>query len=440
MNTDALYEETIQKMYTMLPMFTRVGAAAYKPDLSNTLALCEALGNPQNKFKSIHIAGTNGKGSCSHMLASVFQLHGLKTGLYTSPHISDFRERIRIDGNMIDKQAVIDFMQTHADLLTHLKPSFFEVCVAMAFLFFAEQEVDIAIVEVGMGGLLDSTNVITPEVSVITNISKDHTQWLGETLSDIAIQKAGIIKKGVPVVIGESNAETEKVFFSKSVMMQSPIFYASQYFAVAGANQIAHLNQIRFFDLSAKAFKQVSTDLLGAYQAANVSTVLTTLRVMTQIGWLLNESLIEEALTKVKTRSGMRGRFDIIQTDPLVVLDVSHNQAGIQWCIKQFAGMDILNRHVILSFVADKDIDDILKLFPQNWNYIFTQADIPRALPHQELMSKAHQNGLHGKSYPDMESALSAIYPQLKKGDALLVTGSFFTLDNAYRWFELNKS
>lgn len=440
MNTDALYEETIQKMYTMLPMFTRVGAAAYKPDLSNTLALCEALGNPQNKFKSIHIAGTNGKGSCSHMLASVFQLHGLKTGLYTSPHISDFRERIRIDGNMIDKQAVIDFMQTHADLLTHLKPSFFEVCVAMAFLFFAEQEVDIAIVEVGMGGLLDSTNVITPEVSVITNISKDHTQWLGETLSDIATQKAGIIKKGVPVVIGESNAETEKVFFSKSVMMQSPIFYASQYFAVAGANQIAHLNQIRFFDLSAKAFKQVSTDLLGAYQAANVSTVLTTLRVMTQIGWRLNESLIEEALTKVKLRSGMRGRFDIIQSDPLVVLDVSHNQAGIQWCIKQFAGMDILNRHVILSFVADKDIDDILKLFPQNWNYIFTQADIPRALPYQELMSKAHQNGLQGKSYPDIESALSAIYPQLKKGDALLVTGSFFTLDNAYRWFELNKS
>ncbi|HAD35249.1 MAG TPA: dihydrofolate synthase [Chitinophagaceae bacterium] len=440
MNTDALYEETIQKMYTMLPMFTRVGAAAYKPDLTNTLALCEALGNPQNKFKSIHIAGTNGKGSCSHMLASVFQLHGLKTGLYTSPHISDFRERIRINGNMIDKQVVIDFMQTHTDLLTHLKPSFFEVCVAIAFLFFAEQEVDIAIVEVGMGGLLDSTNVLTPEVSVVTNISKDHTQWLGETLSDIATLKAGIIKKGVPVVIGESNAETEKVFFSKSVLMQSPIFYASQYFAVAGANQIAYCNQIRLFDLSAKAFKQVSTDLLGAYQAANVSTVLTALRVMNQIGWHLNEALIEEALKKVKTLTGMRGRFDIIQSDPLIVLDVSHYQAGIQWCIRQFEGMDIKNRNVILSFVADKDLDDILKLFPHHWNYNFTQADIPRALPHQELMSKAHQIGLQGKSYADMESALSAIFPKLKTGDALLVTGSFFTLDNAYRWFELNKS
>lgn len=440
MNTETLYEETIQNMYSMLPMFTRVGSAAYKPDLSNTLALCEALGNPQYKFKSIHVAGTNGKGSCSHMLASVFQLHGYKTGLYTSPHISDFRERIRINGNMIDKQAVVDFMQSHANLLAQLKPSFFEVCVAMAFLFFAEQEVDIAIVEVGMGGLLDSTNVLTPEACVITNISKDHTQWLGETLSDIATQKAGIIKKGVPVVIGETNTETEKVFFSKSVMMQSPIFYAGQNFAVAGAQQIAPLNHIRLFDLTDKTFKQVSTDLLGAYQSANVATVLTTLKVMNQIGWQLKETLIEEALKKVKILSGMRGRFDIIQADPLIVLDVSHNLAGVQWCVKQFTGMDIQNRHVILSFVADKDLDDILKLFPENWNYVFTQADIPRALPHQELLSKALQNDLHGKSFPDMESALAATCPQLKVGDALLVTGSFFTLDKAYRWFELNKS
>lgn len=438
MHVDVLYQEILEEIYARLPMFTRIGAAAYKPDLGNIVALCEALGNPQKKFKSIHIAGTNGKGSCSHMLAAILQEAGYKTGLYTSPHIQDFRERIRIQGEMMAKEDIVHFYTSNKSLIDQIQPSFFEVTVALAFYYFAKEQVDVAVVEVGLGGLLDSTNILIPEVSVITNISLDHMQFLGDTLPLIAEQKAGIIKEGIPVVIGETLPETERIFFARSIKQKAPIFFSERHWSVISTHAEAGKQKIRMLDLGHQQLLDIEMDLTGAYQALNLRTVCTTIQVLNQLGWKISSDRMQQALRTVKIRTGLLGRFDQIRSQPTVILDVSHNEAGIVWAIRQFENFDAQRKLVLLGMVADKDIDKILKLFPAHWEYVFTQAQIPRALPYTQLQEQAARYQLKGMAIPTVTQALREIYSKMHEHDALLVTGSFFTLEEAYSFFHSN--
>lgn len=438
MHVDVLYQEILEEIYARLPMFTRIGAAAYKPDLGNIVALCEALGNPQKKFKSIHIAGTNGKGSCSHMLAAILQEAGYKTGLYTSPHIQDFRERIRIQGEMMAKEDIVHFYTSNKSLIDQIQPSFFEVTVALAFYYFAKEQVDVAVVEVGLGGLLDSTNILIPEVSVITNISLDHMQFLGDTLPLIAEQKAGIIKEGIPVVIGETLPETERIFFARSIKQKAPIFFSERHWSVISTHAEAGNQKIRMLDLGHQQLLDIEMDLTGAYQALNLRTVCTTIQVLNQLGWKISSDRMQQALRSVKIRTGLLGRFDQIRSQPTVILDVSHNEAGIVWAIRQFENFDAQRKLVLLGMVADKDIDKILKLFPAHWEYVFTQAQIPRALPYTQLQEQAARYQLKGMAIPTVTQALREIYSKMHEHDALLVTGSFFTLEEAYSFFHSN--
>ncbi|MBL7753512.1 MAG: bifunctional folylpolyglutamate synthase/dihydrofolate synthase [Chitinophagaceae bacterium] len=438
MHVNVLYQEILEEIYARLPMFTRIGAAAYKPDLGNIVALCEALGNPQKKFKSIHIAGTNGKGSCSHMLAAILQEAGYKTGLYTSPHIQDFRERIRIQGEMMAKEDIVHFYTSNKSLIDQIQPSFFEVTVALAFYYFAKEQVDVAVVEVGLGGLLDSTNILIPEVSVITNISLDHMQFLGDTLPLIAEQKAGIIKEGIPVVIGETLPETERIFFARSIKQKAPIFFSERHWSVISTHAEAGKQKIRMLDLGQQQLLDIEMDLTGAYQALNLRTVCTTIQVLNQLGWKISSDRMQQALRSVKIRTGLLGRFDQIRSQPTVILDVSHNEAGIVWAIRQFENFDAQRKLVLLGMVADKDIDKILKLFPAHWEYVFTQAQIPRALPYTQLQEQAARYQLKGMAIPTVTQALREIYSKMHEHDALLVTGSFFTLEEAYSFFHSN--
>lgn len=438
MHVDVLYQEILEEIYARLPMFTRIGAAAYKPDLGNIVALCEALGNPQKKFKSIHIAGTNGKGSCSHMLAAILQEAGYKTGLYTSPHIQDFRERIRIQGEMMAKEDIVKFYTSNKSLIDQIQPSFFEVTVALAFYYFAKEQVDVAVVEVGLGGLLDSTNILIPEVSVITNISLDHMQFLGDTLPLIAEQKAGIIKEGIPVVIGETLPETERIFFARSIKQKAPIFFSERHWSVISTHAEAGKQKIRMLDLGQQQLLDIKMDLTGAYQALNLRTVCTTIQVLNQLGWKISSDRMQQALRSVKIKTGLLGRFDQIRSQPTVILDVSHNEAGIVWAIRQFENFDAQRKLVLLGMVADKDIDKILKLFPAHWEYVFTQAQIPRALPYTQLQEQAARYQLKGMAIPTVTQALREIYSKMHEHDALLVTGSFFTLEEAYSFFHSN--
>lgn len=438
MHVDVLYQEILEEIYARLPMFTRIGAAAYKPDLGNIVALCEALGNPQKKFKSIHIAGTNGKGSCSHMLAAILQEAGYKTGLYTSPHIQDFRERIRIQGEIMAKEDIVHFYTSNKSLIDQIQPSFFEVTVALAFYYFAKEQVDVAVVEVGLGGLLDSTNILIPEVSVITNISLDHMQFLGDTLPLIAEQKAGIIKEGIPVVIGETLPETERIFFARSIKQKAPIFFSERHWSVISTHAEAGKQKIRMLDLAHQQLLDIEMDLTGAYQALNLRTVCTTIQVLNQLGWKISSDRMQQALRSVKIKTGLLGRFDQIRSQPTVILDVSHNEAGIVWAIRQFENFDAQRKLVLLGMVADKDIDKILKLFPAHWEYVFTQAQIPRALPYTQLQEQAARYQLKGMAIPTVTQALREIYSKMHEHDALLVTGSFFTLEEAYSFFHSN--
>lgn len=438
MQVEAQYQEILEDIYARLPMFTRIGAAAYKPDLGNIVALCNALGNPQTQFKSIHIAGTNGKGSSSHMLAAILQDAGYKTGLYTSPHIQDFRERIRIQGKMIPKEEIVHFFTTHKSLIDQIQPSFFEITVALAFFYFAKEQVEIAVVEVGLGGLLDSTNILVPEISVITNISMDHTQFLGNTLPLIAEQKAGIIKEGIPVVVGESLPETERVFFARSVKQKAPIFFSERHWSVISTQQHPNKQEIRMLNLAQQELLNFELDLTGSYQALNLRTVLTTIQVLNQLGWKIPVETMQQALRSVKLKTGLLGRFDQIRSNPSVILDVSHNEAGIRLVIRQFESLKAQRKIVLLGMVADKDIDKILQLFPTHWEYVFTQAQIPRAMPFTQLQELAARYQLKGLAIPTVSQALRELYSDMDEQDALLVTGSFFTLEEAYTFFNSN--
>lgn len=427
----SLYQQTLDYLFERLPMFSRIGKAALKPDLTNTLKLCAALDNPQDKFKSIHIAGTNGKGSTSHGLAAVLQDAGYKTGLYTSPHLIDFRERIRIDGEPIAKEWVVDFVKKIKPQIEEIQPSFFEITVAMAFAYFADMDVDIAVIETGLGGRLDSTNIITPLLSVITNISYDHKDLLGNTLAQIASEKAGIIKPNVPVVIGEQDDETERTFFEKSVHNHAPLYYAQSLWGMVRVKQDARYQYFKAVNNATREVTDLKTDLLGNYQQHNIKTILTCVELLAIQGFKLSLSGAMESLAYIKKTTGLRGRFDCISEKPLIICDVAHNPAGLGEVLQQFNNIPATSKHIILGFVKDKDVDEALSLFPKDAHYYFCNAQIQRALPAPELKEKGNLAGLNGDAWDTVDKALEAAKMNLGENDALLITGSFFIVGEA---------
>ncbi len=431
MDDISAYQQTLDYLYERLPMFSRIGAAALKPDLTNTIKLCAALGNPHEKFRSVHIAGTNGKGSTSHALAAILQDAEYKTGLYTSPHLIDFRERIRVNGMPVSKDWVVDFVNTNKALIEEVNPSFFEITVAMAFAFFAEQNVDIAVIETGLGGRLDSTNVITPLLSIITNISYDHKDLLGNTLAEIAGEKAGIIKPGIPFVVGEQNDETERVFFEHSVHKKAPLYYAQSLWGMVRINQDEKYQYYKAVNNAKREMYDLHTDLLGNYQHHNLKTVLTAVEILIHKDFNLSIPAAIGALANVKNTTGLRGRWEWLRENPTIICDVAHNPAGLNEVLLQWQQVAATAKHIVLGFVKDKDISDALALFPKDATYYFCNANIQRALPSAELKEMAARYGLAGGAYPTVAAALQAAKNNMAETDALLITGSFFIVGEA---------
>jgi len=432
MEIQSAYQDTLQYLYSRLPMFSKLGKDAIKKDLTNTLRLCEALDNPQSKFKSVHIAGTNGKGSTSHMIAAVLQEAGYKVGLYTSPHLVDFRERIRINGAPVRMEWVTTFVREHKDLIERVEPSFFEVTVAMAFKKFQEEEVDFAIIETGLGGRLDSTNVITPVLSVITNISYDHQDVLGNTLREIAMEKAGIIKQHVPVLVGEQQEETASVFFKTALHRQSTVYYAQSLWDLVKIRQDAQYQYFKAVHKARREMFDLKTDLLGKYQYHNIRTVLAAVDILVAsqgISLPIEKTLI--ALSTVKTLTGLRGRWELLQQEPLIVADVAHNPAGISEVMEQWKSVPARYKHIIIGFVKDKDVAEALALLPKDAVYHFCNAGIPRALPAPDLAALAASFGLQGSIYSTVAAAVNGAKQLLQPSDALLIAGSFFVVGEA---------
>ncbi|WEK34814.1 MAG: bifunctional folylpolyglutamate synthase/dihydrofolate synthase [Candidatus Pseudobacter hemicellulosilyticus] len=423
-----IYQETIDYLFTRLPMFSRVGAAAYKADLTNTLRLCTVLGNPHKKFKSIHIAGTNGKGSTSHMLAAVLQSAGYKTGLYTSPHLKDFRERLKIDGEMVPEEFVVRFTEKIRPVIEEIEPSFFEITVAMMADWFAEQQVDIAVIETGLGGRLDSTNVILPEVSVITNIGFDHMNLLGDTLEKIAGEKAGIIKTGVSAVIGETNNTTAPVFTLKAATVNAPVVFADQLRYAADWHYQHHQLEVQVAASNTDERQTYQLDLPGFYQTRNLMTVLEAVHQLQLKGWDIQQTHIHSGLRQVKKLTGLHGRWELIHQHPAVILDVAHNADGIRQVVAMTELTQYRALHMVIGMVRDKDIQPALALLPKEASYYFTQANIPRALPADELAAQARELGLEGHIYPDVNTGLRAALEQAHKDDLVLVCGSVFVV------------
>ena len=423
------YEQTVDYLQTKLPMYSRIGAAAYRADLNNTWQLTDFIGNPERRFRSIHVAGTNGKGSTSHMLAAILQEAGYKTGLYTSPHLKDFRERIRVNGEFISENFVVDFVERLRPFSEKMDPSFFEISVVMAFEYFAQQQVDIAVVEVGLGGRLDSTNIIIPELSVITNIGYDHMALLGNTLAAIAFEKAGIIKKGVPVVIGERHPETAPIFDQRAHEEGAPISYAEAHRYVTDWKYQRHTlvaevatspvaDDVTFYTL----------DLAGIYQAKNLITVLEAVHVLVSRGWKLEPKIVLRALARVKKLTGLHGRWEMIAEHPDVVLDVAHNEDGIRQLVRQIEVSDHEDLHIVIGMVNDKAIGTVLSLLPRQAQYYWTRAQIPRALPEEELAAQAAVVGLQGKAYATVGAALAAARERARPRDLIVVCGSVFVV------------
>jgi len=419
------YQETIKYLYDNLPMFHRIGPAALKNDLSNTMALDEVFGHPHNSYKTIHIAGTNGKGSVSHLLASVFQRAGYKTGLFTSPHLKDFRERIRINGEMISEDEVVKFVGEFIEKnkTLNLQVSFFELTAAMAFSFFRKMGVDIAVIEVGLGGRLDSTNIITPELSIITNISFDHTAILGNTLEKIAVEKAGIIKKGIPVVIGEHNSKTSSVFMEKANQENAPFLFADkEYFSTT--NEIGNLS---FSNHCSLLYRDIAAKLKGDYQQKNFLTVIAAIEILKK-KWRITDDAIREGFAKVTELTGLQGRWQQLGENPKIICDTGHNEAGIRWIIEQLLKERFEKLHIVFGVVNDKDVSTILSLLPTNAEYYFTKASIERALDEAILKEKATVFGLNGNSYSSVQRAMDAAKSNANKNDLIFVGGSTFVV------------
>lgn len=418
------YKEALDFLFSQLPMFSRTGAPAYKPGLDTSIALAGFFSNPHKKFKSIHIGGTNGKGSTSHMLASVLQSQGYKVGLYTSPHLVDFRERMRINGRMIPEAKVVEFINEWQESGYNGHPSFFELTMIMAFNWFAEEQVDYAVIEVGMGGRLDSTNIITPILSVITNISHDHNQFLGETIEKIALEKAGIIKEGIPVVIGETQKETEKVFKTQAKEKGSPVFFADQLNGVPNFTPIPFGWRCEWKDI------YINLPLGGDYQKKNIVTVFAALEILKKHGIEISKTAVKEGIEKVCHQTGLAGRWMILESNPLTIADTGHNIAGITYNFHQLGNMmkedSGRKLHVVIGFVADKAIEKILPLLPREAEYYITNAKIPRALPAEQLYEKFREAGLKGTLHPTVEAAYIAAKEEASQKDIIFIGGSTF--------------
>lgn len=416
------YEEVLTYLYENLPMFQKIGGKAYKKDLTNTLALCDYLDHPENGFRSVHVAGTNGKGSSSHYLAAILQKSGYKTGLYTSPHLKSFTERIRIDGQEVSEAFVSDFVNTHKSFIEEIKPSFFEITVGMAFEYFAREKVDIAVVEVGMGGRLDSTNVITPEVSLITNISLDHQQWLGNTLKEIAAEKAGIIKRGIPVVISENQPEIQDVFRNIARNAGAPLHLAYENYSVSVDQKNWSINRYGYTSV------EVNAEGLPIYQQSNLPGVLQVVDVLRQKGYEIPEDAVCKGILEMKKLTGLKGRWDVLSTDPLVICDVGHNLAGIQYILRQLERITFNTLHVVWGMVSDKDVRPVLRSLPRDAKYYFCTAKIPRAMNATELHRLAEEEGLQGIIIDDVNDALNEARKNARKDDLILVGGSNFVV------------
>ena len=401
------YKEAIDYLYSQAPMFQHIGKKAYKTGLETTYALDAHYGHPHRAYRTVHIAGTNGKGSTSHMMAAILQSAGYKTGLYTSPHLKDFRERIRINGQMIPQEYVCTFVEGAKETISRLNPSFFEITTAMAFRYFADERVDVAVIEVGLGGRLDCTNVITPEVSVITNISIDHTDLLGDTLEAIAHEKAGIIKPGVPVIIGETQPESAPVFIAKAREAGAPIHFADKEMSDA---------------------QLPPCEMEGIYQDKNRRTVLAAVRALQDKGWKISAENIREGLANVCSLTGIMGRWQRLGEHPAIVCDTGHNEVGIRFVTEQLRRQKYNRLHIVIGVVSDKKIDKILPLLPKNATYYFTKAQIPRALDENTLMAQAAEYGLRGNGYPTVAQAFNAAKENAAPDDFIFIGGSNFTV------------
>lgn len=426
------YKETTDWLFAQLPMYQRIGKAAYKASLDTTIRLDRYFGYPHRNFRSIHVAGTNGKGSVTHMLAAVLQTAGYRTGLYTSPHLVDFRERIRINGEMIAKKEVVQFVELHRQILEELKPSFFEMSVAMAFDYFSRQEVEMAVIETGLGGRLDSTNIIDPVISVITNIGLDHTDLLGNTLIAIAREKAGIIKDGIPVVIGDKHKQTRQVFEEKAAALSAPLYFANDYFQVPYSvvtPEEGQYFQVRRGDRT--VYPELHSDQLGLVQRKNLPVVLEVLELLRMKGWNIADDSVYDGLASVKDLTGFRGRWEITGRRPLTILDTGHNADGIRSVVHQIENTRHERLHLVYGTVGDKEIDHILQLLPKDAVYYFTMASIPRALDVKLLAAKAAFYGLKGSIHQTVPEALQAAHQAAGPGDLVLVTGSTYVVAEA---------
>ncbi len=400
------YNETVEWLFTRLPMFQRIGAAAYKADLDNTIKFCHYLGNPQNSFPCFHIGGTNGKGSTSHMLAAILQKHNFKTGLFTSPHLKDFRERMRVQGIQASEEFVVQFVSKHFDYLQNNTLSFFEMAFGMSMTYFKEMGVDVAVIEVGMGGRLDSTNIVKPEISVITNVSLDHVQFLGNSREAIAKEKAGIIKSKVPIVIGQRHFETDFVFMEFAKRLGSPIYFADD-----------------------ENYLEVFSDLKGAYQKKNIRTVLTTLKH--QSFFVPDDNIVLYALTQVGSLTGLRGRWETLSKDPLVICDTAHNEDGILNILPQLIGLNAEKIHFVLGMVDDKDSTQILAHLPKDAEYYFASPNIPRGKPAEKLRNEALKMGLIGEKYDNVSAAIHAAKTNCTENQIVFIGGSTFVVAEA---------
>lgn len=422
------YPETLDFLLSFLPMYQRVGPAALKHDLNNTLRLCAHLGNPQAGFTSLHIAGTNGKGSSSHLLAAILQSAGYKTGLYTSPHLKDFTERIRVNGNAIGQEEVVGFVEVNRHIMNEIKPSFFEMTVAMAFDHFNRQQVDMAVVEVGLGGRLDSTNIITPLVSLITNISTDHQDILGDTLSKIAAEKAGIIKPGIPVVIGEYQPEVQEVFNQAAAGKQAPISVASGTYTITDHGMTEAFRMVDVVKNGKMYLPGLRTSLGGFYQLKNIPGILQVVDLLVEKGYDISKDHIRTGFEQVQTLTGIKGRWQILGREPLVICDTGHNESGISQIMDQLATMEYNHLHIVFGAVKDKKLDKVLALLPARATYYFCQAKVPRALDAALLLQQAAAFGLKGTAVPDVNQALEHAKSHAEPRDLVFIGGSSFVV------------
>ncbi len=415
------YDETIDYLFNCAPLFQQVGSSAYKAGLETTKQLDKHFGHPHRKFRSIHIAGTNGKGSCSHTIAAILQSAGYKVGLYTSPHLIDFRERIRINGETISKEYIIDFVEKEKEFFEPLHPSFFELTTALAFDYFARQQIDVAVIEVGLGGRLDCTNIILPDATVITNISHDHTQFLGNTLEEIASEKAGIIKPHTPIIIGETTPETEEVFTRKAKQENAPIIFAQNEKPLTDATPASN-----GFIYSTTDYGKIEGELAGDYQINNTNTILATISVLKEKGYKIETNALKRGFASVTSLTGLMGRWQTLGRSPQIVCDAAHNVGGISYITKQLARQQYKTLRIVFGMVNDKDISSVLSMMPTTAEYYFTQASVKRAMPHDELKKMAGKYNLLGNSYPCVKKALDAAKNDASAEDFIFVGGSCF--------------